>query len=69
MKKRTIQVYDSPLWKEDNICIRITGEDTKFSASENTIVINLDADEADSLAFKIGSLLQDLEMRKTEKKP
>ncbi len=53
---------------DKNIQIRISGEDIKFIATEYSLSVFIDEDEADKLSFQIGSVLQEIERRKTEGK-
>lgn len=56
---RTIKIDEVPEWKEDNICIRVSGSDVKFQASNYSICLFIDEKEADQIAFQLGSILQD----------
>ena len=49
---------------DKDIQIRFSGEDIKFVATEYSIAIYINEDEADKISFQLSSLLQDREIRK-----
>ncbi len=53
---------------DKNIQLRLSGEDIKFFATEYSVNFFLDEKTADELSFKIGSVLQEIERKKTEVK-
>ena len=52
------------LKRNQNIQIRLSGDDIKFIATEYSLSIFIDEDLADKLAFQIQSLLQEIEIKK-----
>ena len=48
--------------QNQNIQIRVSGEDTKFIATEYSLSVFIDQDTASKIAFQINSLLQDKEV-------
>mgnify|MGYP001564363646 CR=1 FL=1 len=49
---------------DKNIQIRISGEDIKFIATEYSVSIFLNEDEADKIAFHLSTILQDRDYSK-----
>ena len=48
--------------QNQNIQIRLSGEDIKFIATEYSLSVFIDKDTAGKIAFQINSLLQDAEV-------
>ena len=61
-----LDVYEVEHEKDKPIAIRFKGEDLSYLIVNGTITIYLDADFSDKLAFQIGSILQEIERKKTE---
>ena len=53
---------------DKDIQLRFSGEDIKFVATEYSISIYINDDEADKISFQLSSLLQDREIRNKELK-
>ena len=63
-KRREIQIDEIKEWKEDNICIRIRGEDLKFQTSEWAVALFIDEDEAEKIVFHLETILQERNRKK-----
>jgi len=55
-----LDVYESI----DKIAIRFKGEDLNYLVTNGKVIIYLDADSSDKLAFQISSLLQEMDLQK-----
>ncbi len=63
---RIVKIDEVPEWKKDNICIRVSGLDLKFQASNYSLSLFIDEDEADKIAFQLNAILQDRDITKKE---
>lgn len=61
MKLRVDEIENEP---DKNICIRLSGEDISFTATNYSVSVYIDEDCADKIAFQLQSILQDREQRK-----
>ncbi len=61
---RYIEISEIPEWDKENICIKVSGLDLKFQASNYSLSLFIDEDEADKIAFQLNAILQDRDIKK-----
>lgn len=67
MKLLVDEVEGVGITGDKNICVRLSGEDIKFVATEYSISLFVDEDIADKIAFQINAIIEDRSRRYAEK--